>query len=78
MPLFYPRQRFGRFGLGMGLTSALLHDRSGLDCGERFHRDALFRVESLMEIDRLAWKDFGELGLGYEQPATYSGNVPRA
>lgn len=68
MSLFYPTRRFGRFGLGMGLTSALLHERFGLDFGERFHRDILFRVESLMEIDRLVWKSFRELGLGYEEP----------
>jgi len=68
MPLFYPTRRFGRFGLGMGLTSALLHERFGLDFGERFHRDILFRVESLMEIDRLVWKSYRELGLGYEEP----------
>jgi hypothetical protein len=68
VPIFYPAQRFGRFGLAMGLTSALLHRRFGLDFGERFHRDILFRVSSLMEIDRLVWKEFGDLGLGYEEP----------
>jgi hypothetical protein len=68
MPLFYPAQRFGRFGLAMGLTSALLHERFGLDFGERFHRDILFRVSALMEIDRLVWEAFGGLGLGYEEP----------
>ncbi len=68
MALFYPIQRVGRFGLGMGLTSALLHERFGLDFGERFYRDILFRVASIMEIDRLVWESFRELGLGYEEP----------
>jgi hypothetical protein len=68
MPLFYPTQSFGRFGLGMGLTSALLHQEFGLDFGERFHSDILFRVRTLMEIDRLVWEAFGDLGLGYEEP----------
>jgi len=68
MPLFYPTRFFGRFGLGMGLTSALLHEKFGLDFGERFHSDILFRVRALMEIDRLAWEAFGDLGLGYEEP----------
>ena len=68
MPLFYPAEQFGRFGLAMGLTSALLHEKFGLDFGERFHRDILYRVSALMEIDRLVWEAFGGLGLGYEEP----------
>jgi hypothetical protein len=52
----------------MGLASALLHERFGVDFGERFHTDIVFRVESLMEIDRLVWESFRELGLGYEKP----------
>ncbi len=68
MSLFYPTRDFGRFGLGMGLTPALLHERFGADLGERFHSDILFRVRTVMEIDRLAWESFGDLGLGYEEP----------
>jgi len=68
VPLFYPTRFFGRFGLGMGLTAALLHQRFGLDLGERFHSDILFRVRTLMSIDRLVWESFGDLGLGYEEP----------
>ena len=68
MPLFYPTSRIGRYGLGMGLTARLLHERFGLDLGERFHRDILYRVDSLMEIDRLVWQSFRGLGLGYEEP----------
>ncbi len=68
MPLFYPMQRFGRFGLGMGLTARLLHDRFGLDVGERFHRDIVHRVEAVREIDRLAARDFGAIGLGFAEP----------
>jgi hypothetical protein len=68
VPLFYPVQRFGRFGLGMGLTARLLHDRFGLDVGERFHRDLLHRVEAVGEVDRLVWKAFGSIGLGFAEP----------
>jgi hypothetical protein len=68
MPLFYPMQRFGRFGLGMGLTARLLHDRFGLDVGERFHRDVVHRIEAVREIDRLAARDFGAIGLGFAEP----------
>jgi hypothetical protein len=68
MPLFYPPRVFGRFGLGLGLTSTLLHERFGLDFGERFHRDAVHRVESLMEADRQVWDEFRELGIGYAEP----------
>jgi hypothetical protein len=68
MPLFYPMQRFGRFGLGMGLTARLLHDRFGLDVGERFHRDIVHRIEAVREVDRLAARDFGAIGLGFAEP----------
>jgi hypothetical protein len=68
VPLFYPTARIGRFGLAMGLTARLLHERFGLDLGERFHRDILYRIDSLMEIDRLVWKSFRALGLGYGEP----------
>jgi len=68
VPLFYPTQRIGRYGLGLGLTPRLLHERFGLDLGERFHRDILHRVDALMQIDRLVWESFRGLGLGYEEP----------
>ena len=68
MPLFYPTARIGRYGLGLGLTPRLLHERFGLDLGERFHRDILFRIDALMEIDRRVWESFRGLGLGYERP----------
>lgn len=68
MPLFYPVQRFGRFGLGMGLTARLLHDRFGLDIGERFHRDILHRIETVREADRMVWNAFREIGLGFAEP----------
>jgi hypothetical protein len=68
VPVFYPARRYHRFGLAMGLTPRLLHERFGLDYGERFHRDVVHRVESLKEIDRLVWECFGEIGLGYENP----------
>ena len=68
MPLFYPMQRFGRFGLGMGLTARLLHDRFGLDVGERFHRDIVHRVEAVREIDRRVAGELGGIGLGFAAP----------
>jgi len=68
MPLCYPTARFGRTGLALGLTARLLHERFGLDLGERFHRDVLYRSEALMQVDRQVWESFGALGLGYEQP----------
>jgi len=68
VPLFYPTQRVGRFGLGMGLTPRLLHERFGLDLGERFHKDILYRIECLMEVDRQVWESFRAIGLGYEEP----------
>jgi hypothetical protein len=52
----------------MGLTPRLLHDRFGLELGERFHRDVGFRVRAVMDMDRLAWRDFGSIGLGFEEP----------
>lgn len=68
MSLFYPMSRMGRFGLAMGLTPRLLHERFGLDLGERFHRDIIYRIESLMEIDRMVWESFRGIGLGCEEP----------
>jgi hypothetical protein len=68
VPLFYPTERIGRFGLAMGLTPRLLYERFGLDLGERFHHDVLYRIETLMQVDRLVWESFRELGLGHEKP----------
>ena len=68
MSLFYPAQSRGRFSLTLGLTPGLLHDRYGLDFGERFHRDIAWRVARLMEIDRAVWEDFRAIGLGFKEP----------
>jgi hypothetical protein len=68
MPLFYAPQNFGSFGLSMGLTPRLLRERFGLDYGERFHKDILYRIETLMEMDRSVWDSFREIGLGYREP----------
>ncbi|HVP20006.1 MAG TPA: hypothetical protein VMU36_13520 [Spirochaetia bacterium] len=68
MSLFYPKQMHGRFGLTLGLTPSLLHERYGLDFGERFHTDIAWRVEKLLEIDRLVWEDFAAIGLGFKEP----------
>jgi hypothetical protein len=68
MSLFYPMQRFGGFGLSYGLTPSLLHAKYGLDYGERFHGDVAWRVAQVMEVDRLAFNDFGDIGVGFEEP----------
>jgi len=68
MSLFYPVQRFGRLGVSYGITPSLLHQRYGLDSGERFHRDIAWRVTQLMEIDRMVANDFVELGIGFTEP----------
>jgi len=68
VPLFYPPQRFAGYSLSMGLTPKLLRERFGLDYGERFHRDILYRIETLMEVDRLVWDSFREIGLGFREP----------
>ena len=68
MSLFYPMQEFGGFGLSYGLTPSLLHARYGLDYGERFHRDIAWRTAMVMEIDREASRDFGQIGLGFAEP----------
>jgi hypothetical protein len=66
--LSYPTFACGRFGLTIGLGYGLLHERYGLDCGERFHRDIAWRVARVMEIDRLVHADFGRIGLGFADP----------
>lgn len=68
MSLVYPVRRYGRFGLALGLTPRLLHERFGLDLGERFHRDIIHRIRSVMDMDRLAWEAFGGIGIGFEEP----------
>jgi hypothetical protein len=68
MSLFYPLQGHGRFAVGYGLTPSLLHQRYGVDYGERFHRDIAWRVEQLMEVDRAVHRDFGAMGLGFSEP----------
>ena len=68
MSLFYPMQTYGGFGLSYGLTPSLLHSRYGLDYGERFHRDIEWRIAQVMEIDRHACRDFGQIGLGFDEP----------
>jgi hypothetical protein len=66
--LCYPQQRMGRFGVSYGLTPKLLHDRYGLDHGERFHRDIAWRVAQVKEIDRLVHQDFAGIGIGFAEP----------
>ena len=68
MPIVYPKRTFGRFRLGMGVTYKLLHDRFGFQFGERYHRDLDYRIKTTMEIDRTVFENYGDLGLGYENP----------
>jgi len=68
MPIVYPKQWFGRYGLGLGITPKLLHRRLGFDFGERYHRDLEYRIKTTMEIDRAVFEAYGHIGLGYENP----------
>ena len=68
MPVTYAKQTFGRYGLGLGLTYKLIHDRFGFDFAERYHRDLDYRIKTTMEIDRAAFEAYGKIGLGYEEP----------
>lgn len=68
MPIVYPKQTFGRFQLGIGITYKLLHDRFGFHFGERYHRDLDYRIQTTMEIDRTVFQNYDDLGLGYEKP----------
>ncbi|MBI4027377.1 MAG: hypothetical protein HY360_20495 [Verrucomicrobia bacterium] len=68
MPLVYPLQRFGRFQLGLGLTTRLLHEKFGADFGERYHKDVEHRLRMTMELDRAVFDAFGNIGLGYREP----------
>jgi hypothetical protein len=68
MPIPYPTQRFGPFGLGLAFTYKLIHDRFGFDLGERYHRDLEYRIQTTMDIDRAIFEAYGRIGLGYERP----------
>ena len=68
MPIPYPKQVFGRFSLGLGLTYKLLHDRFGFDFGERYHQDVDYRIQTTMAIDRAVFDAYGKIGLGFQQP----------
>jgi hypothetical protein len=68
MSLCYPMQSFGRYGLSLGLTYKLIHERFGVDLGERYHRDLDYRVRTTMEIDRAVFDRYGRIGLGYREP----------
>ncbi|MEW6359872.1 MAG: hypothetical protein AB1696_26280 [Planctomycetota bacterium] len=68
MPIPYPVQKIGRYGLGLGFCYALLHQKFGVDLGERFHKDAEHRLRTLMEIDRHVYETYGHIGLGFEKP----------
>lgn len=68
MPIPYPMQTFGRFKLGLALTYQLVHDRFGVDFGERYHRDVEHRIQTTLQIDRAVFDAYGRIGLGYEAP----------
>jgi hypothetical protein len=68
MPIFYPTQWFGRFGLSLAVTYQLVHSRYGVDMGERYHKDIRFRIETSTEIDRMVYEDFHSIELGYREP----------
>jgi hypothetical protein len=68
MPIPYPMQTFGRYGLGLALTYQLVHDRFGFDFGERYHLDVDYRIRTTMEIDRAVYEAYGKIGLGFAEP----------
>jgi len=68
LPIFYPRQDFGDFSLSLGVTSSLLHQRFGISFDERYYRDIAYRVRSQMELDRLVYEHFSDIGIGYAEP----------
>jgi hypothetical protein len=76
MPIVYPMRTFGRYRLGMGITYKLLHDRFGFDFGQRYHLDLDYRIKTTMEIDRMVFETYGDLGLGYEHPYPRSSIEP--
>jgi hypothetical protein len=50
-------------------SEAWLHERYGLEFGERYFMDPLFRTEQDREARRLLHERFGALGLGQKDPA---------
>ena len=68
MPIVYPKQSIGHFGLEMSLSYAMLNRKYGFDFGERYHLDIACRAKTGMEIDRAVFKDFGKIGLGFPNP----------
>jgi len=68
MPVVYPKQILGQFGLEMGLTYALLNQNYGFDFGEHYHLNIEARLRQNMEIDRVVFDNYGDIGLGFETP----------
>jgi len=68
MPIFYPQQEFGDFFLSLGITSSLLHRQFGISFDERYYRDVVYRVRTQMELDRLVYEHFSDIGIGYAEP----------
>jgi len=68
MPHFYPMQRIGDFGLILAFSHKFLHEKYGVDMGQRYHKDIAFRVKATMEIDRAVYEQYGVIGLGFENP----------
>ena len=50
MSIHYPMQQHGQFGLGMGITFEVLHERFGFDLGERYHADFEHRIRTNREM----------------------------
>jgi hypothetical protein len=68
MAHFYPVQRIGDFGLILAFSHKFLHEKYGVDMGQRYHQDIAFRVKTTMEIDRAVYEEYGTIGLGFENP----------
>jgi hypothetical protein len=68
MAHFYPVQRIGDFGLILALSHKFLHEKYGVEMGQRYHQDIALRVKTTMEIDRAVYEEYGTIGLGFEDP----------
>jgi hypothetical protein len=76
MPIIYPMQQYGPFGLELGITYALLHEKFGFDLGEKYHLDIETKIRTNMEIDRAVFESYGQMGLGYSTPFPHASVSP--
>ncbi|MFH1905704.1 MAG: hypothetical protein ABIK53_09335 [bacterium] len=68
MAHLYPEQRIGSYGLVIGFSHKFLNMKFGVDLGLKYHKDIAYRVQTNMELDRQVYKEYGSIGLGFENP----------